>query len=470
MTGGATRKLSWNRACDTAMSIMIEEPELALRSQLVMDEITLRDFRCFRGRQTARLAPLTLVVGENSTGKTSFLAIIRALWEIASNHSVPDFKEEPYDLGSFAEIAHHRGGRAGRAETFEAGFHIGETETPDRMPYSFNVTFGQLGTAPMPVIRRVRTGSVSVQVEQMNGSIKLTATTANGSWENDFDTRWWGGSDETSLVPMYVLGMGVQDEKLRDGDNKLGDEDEEAIWRLLRFRFLRGVMKPFASAPVRSRPRRTYDPARPVRDSEGDYVPMYLAHLFRHQNKREWSALKERLEAFGSAAGLFDELSIKSLGVRESEPFQVQVRKRGKRAKGPWRNLIDVGYGVSQVLPLITELLRRDAPATFLLQQPEVHLHPSAQAALGSLFCEVAKSHQLIVETHSDHLINRICMDVRDRVGPLKPEDISILYFERQELEVQIHSLRIDQDGNVMQAPPSYGQFFVDEVGRSLRY
>ena len=195
---------------------------------------------------------------------------------------------------------------------------------------------------------------------------------------------------------------------------------------------------------------------------------MYLAHLFRHQDKREWNALKERLEAFGSAAGLFDELSIKSLGVRESEPFQVQVRKRGKRSTGPWRNLIDVGYGVSQVLPLITELLRSDAPSTFLLQQPEVHLHPSAQAALGSLFCEVAKDHQLIVETHSDHLINRVCMDVRDGVGPLKPQDISILYFERQELEVRIHSLRIDQDGNVMQAPPSYGRFFMQEVGRSL--
>ena len=435
-----------------------------------MDEITLRDFRCFHGEQTARLAPLTLVVGENSTGKTSFMAMIRALWELAYNHSVPDFKEEPYDLGSFAEIAHHRGGRGGRADSFEAGFHIGKREASDHEPYSFNVTFRQLGTAPMPVIRCARATSVSVQAEQMNGSVRFTATTANGSWEDDFRAPWGGGSDETSLVPMYWLGMARQREEGRDGDDQPSNEDLNAIRRLLDFSFRHVGVGPFASAPVRSRPRRTYDPARPARDPEGDYVPMYLAHLFRHQNKREWNALKERLEAFGSAAGLFDELSIKSLGVRESEPFQVQVRKRGNRAKGPWRNLIDVGYGVSQLLPLITELLRRDAPSTFLLQQPEVHLHPRAQAALGTLFCEVAKDHQLIVETHSDHLINRVCMDVRDGVGPLKPQDISILYFERQELEVRIHSLRIDQDGNVMQAPPSYGRFFMKEVDRSLRY
>lgn len=178
-----------------------------------MDEITLRDFRCFHGEQTARLAPLTLVVGENSTGKTSFMAMIRALWEIAYNHSVPDFKEEPYDLGSFAEITHHRGGRGDRADSFEAGFHVGKREASDHEPYSFNVTFRQLGTAPMPVIRCARGSSVSVQAEQMNGSVKFRATTANGSWEDDFRAPWGVASDETSLVPMYWLGMGGEEKK-----------------------------------------------------------------------------------------------------------------------------------------------------------------------------------------------------------------------------------------------------------------
>ena len=48
-----------------------------------MDQITLKNFRCFREEQTARLAPLTLLVGENSTGKTSVMAMIRALWDVA---------------------------------------------------------------------------------------------------------------------------------------------------------------------------------------------------------------------------------------------------------------------------------------------------------------------------------------------------------------------------------------------------
>ena len=105
----------------------------------------------------------------------------------------------------------------------------------------------------------------------------------------------------------------------------------------------------------------------------------------------------------------------------------------------------------------------------FLLQQPEVHLHPSAQAALGSLFCSIASwDRQLIVETHSDHLIDRVRMDVRDRKGTLEPEDVSILFFERDGLEVNIHALGIDEIGNVVGAPGSYRQFFMEETTRSL--
>lgn len=76
-----------------------------------MDRIRLKNFRCFRDEQTARLAPLTLLVGENSTGETSFLAPIRALWDVARRKHIPDFKEEPYDLGSFDDIVHSRGER-----------------------------------------------------------------------------------------------------------------------------------------------------------------------------------------------------------------------------------------------------------------------------------------------------------------------------------------------------------------------
>jgi len=225
----------------------------------------------------------------------------------------------------------------------------------------------------------------------------------------------------------------------------------------------------FVGAPVRSKPHRTYDPARAASDPEGENAPMYLAEM--HFNGGDgWERLKSAIERFGKQSGLFDQFQVKRYGQSISAPFQLQVKKTDGKSKGPWRNLIDVGYGVSQVLPIITELLRPDGPRAFLMQQPEVHLHPSAQAALGSLFCNFAGAgrHQFVVETHSDYLLDRVRMDVRDGKSKLKPDDVSILYFERKNLEVKIHSLQLDERGQIMNAPSSYRKFFMDEVNKRM--
>ena len=459
-----------------------------------MDEITLKNFRCFREEQIARLAPLTLLVGENSTGKTSFLAMIRALWDVAYRHRVPDFKEEPYDLGSFDEIAHHRGARGGRAEEIEAGFKV-DPMTPRRKksranangsPGRFSVTFRRKGTAPIPVKRRLGYEDISISIHQDQDQPWLRFGTPRGSWKLTIPETLrlqLDADDARTTEPFLFAAFLFAADHYNDGrDREDGvalvplqgsgsptNDDVKLIEQLTELHeSFSHKIRPYASAPVRSKPRRTYDPARPARDPEGDYVPMYLASM-HFQDKKVWTALRDRLENFGQSAGLFDEISIKPLGKRDSEPFQVQVRKFAGGLKGPPRNLIDVGYGVSQVLPVITELLRVDAPPMFLLQQPEVHLHPSAQAALGSLFCQVAgPARQLVVETHSDRLLDRVRMDVRDGKAPLKPDDVSILYFERGALDVCIHSLRLDEEGNVLDAPESYRRFFMEETARSL--
>ena len=451
-----------------------------------MDEIRLRDYRCFREEQTARLAPLTLLVGENSTGKTSFLAIVRALWEFANDYRMPDFKEDPYDLGSFDEIAHFRGGRGGRAETFVAGFSMTrpylQKGTSKPLSQEFDVTFGKVGAIPVPVGRRFAFGDTRIEDRfeediEDNHIYVLRVETHRGSWEKRVSGGKRYSFQDHMLPPHFHFSRSSISGKNQEGDPEFepldgspsfSSNDYEILREFPWFDLSYSGMRPFAGAPVRSKPSRTYDPASPTRDPEGDYVPMYLADVLTRR-KREWTELKRRLQEFGKAAGLFDEISIKRLGQRDSEPFQIQVRKFGSKRKGPLRNYIDVGYGVSQALLVITELLRPDAPPLFLLQQPEVHLHPSAQAALGSLFCQIAnRERQLIIETHSDNLIDRVRMDVRDGIGALKPEDVSILFFERDGLDVHIHSLEIDGEGNVNNAPDSYRSFFMEETAKSL--
>ena len=440
-----------------------------------MDSVRLKNYRCFRDEQSAKLAPLTLLVGDNSTGKTSFLAMIRALWDVFDSRT-PNFKEEPYDLGSYDEIAHHRGGRGGRADGFEAGFSVRFGWGPKDEEIAFDVRFNRAGSAPVPV--RTLTISEDAWIEDTfapGESRKVRIGTDRGVWENEIplelDDTYIEDERSTLLrrLPVRYYLRGRFDFDAIEDSPALMREDIDKAKNLAQARLLAFSRRPFASAPVRSKPRRTYDPARVIADPEGDYIPMYLADAY-FRDKKAWARLKDGLERFGRDAGLFDEISVKALGRRGGDPFQVQVRKFGGGLKGPWRNLADMGYGVSQALPLMTELLREGADdGLFLLQQPEVHLHPSAQAALGSLFCRTAgRNRQLIVETHSDHLIDRVRMDVRDGVSDLKPSDVSILYFQRDALDVKIHSLGIDGEGNILNAPNDYRHFFMEETKRSL--
>ena len=442
-----------------------------------MNLVTLENFRCFRDRQPARLAPLTLLVGENSTGKTSFMALLRALWDAAYLGAAPDFKEAPYDLGSFDEIAHYRGGKAGRAHKFTAGFEVAASRRrkaveSDGSLHRFEFTFGRKGTAPALTRWLFRRKNVEITSHvAANGSLETRYRTPRGEWSWQAPAGLDARLANRFFLPSVLHFPLLESDDLTPvgGSPKFTASDRKGLLQILdAFELLFPRERPFASAPVRSKPHRTYDPSRLARDPEGETIPMYLSTAF-FEHKKSWKALKEALEDFGREAGLFDEIAVKPLGKRGSEPFQVHVRKFAGRAKGPLRNLIDVGYGVSQVLPVITELFRDDATPMFLLQQPEVHLHPSAQAALGSLFCQIAGSRrQLVIETHSDHLLDRVRMDVRDGKGKLKPDDVSILFFDRGNLDVRIHSLRLDQEGNVLKAPLTYRRFFMNETRRSL--
>ena len=448
-----------------------------------MDAITLQNYRCFGpGEQTARLAPLTLLVGPNGTGKTSFLALVRALWDVAFDNRVPNFREAPYDLGSFQDIVHRRGGRGKDADCFAAGFehHYPPADSFDR-PAQFNSTFADRRTAPYPVARRFGAG---------NGSIKIADSNDGTSWK----AKWRSSNGEGVLIDpgdrkirfrnMELVSLTTLSFLLATRDRPQTDVAGGSLENILPriemsfYGYTMPIARPVASAPVQSHPLRTYDPVQLAQDPRGASVPSYLASLYRN-DPDEWQRLKAALDYFGQSSGLFDEIAVKSFGKSDGDPFQLQVRKSGKRRKGPWRNLIDAGYGVSQALPSVVELLKapdsplgelpKYRPPALLLQQPEVHLHPQAEAALGTLFCSAATTgRQLLVETHSDYIIDRVRMDVRDETTGLKPEDVSILYFEPGDLEVKIHNIRLDQMGNVLDAPPSYGAFFMDEVNRSI--
>ena len=441
-----------------------------------MDSVTLENFRCFGEKQTVRLAPLTLLVGENSTGKTSFLALIRALWDMAYGFEVPDFNKSPYDLGSFVDIVH----RARPDQPTPHQFEVALSRFLDREASDENIRFAfelsQRDSAPFPVTRRYNRGPTMIEESTSDdGQVSLALATSRGEWQlipTDETSDYLGGQSTVAWLA-YLLREGYDEDAVFvpcSSSPGLSEDDKEEVGAFAYDLLYSRASRPLAGAPTRSRPQRTYHYSRLLYDPEGAHIPNLLA-TFAAQDEDGWSRLKEFFGYFGRDSGLFDEISVKEFGA-DSDVFQIQVRKNSKQGKGTWHNVADVGYGVSQVLPVVAEIAFHSEPDVILLQQPEIHLHPMAQAELGTLLGSFASVHEqrqrYVVETHSDHLINRVRMDVRDGATGLKPDDVVVLYFERRDFDVKIHEITFDKLGNLNGAPRSYGRFFMEETNRNL--
>ena len=135
--------------------------------------------------------------------------------------------------------------------------------------------------------------------------------------------------------------------------------------------------------------------------------------------------------------------------------------KRFKNSKSV--NISDMGFGISQVLPVLIGVEFASNNSTILINQPEVHLHPSSQANLANYFVNEQKKgyKKFIIETHSEYLINRFRNLVAK--GEYKKEDISIIYFDSNEDGESIHNISIDEHGRLINAPSSFFEtYFVD--------
>ncbi|NJM40535.1 MAG: DUF3696 domain-containing protein [Anaerolineae bacterium] len=265
---------------------------------------------------------------------------------------------------------------------------------------------------------------------------------------------------------MYLDSMRNANKDTKPSDSQAAVFSREDINYLenIYFHVTRSLgVRPYAFAPIRTSPRRTYDRLKDVQEPGGDHIPMVLANMFT-SNLQEWERLREQLIGFGEASGLFTDIEIKRKGKKESDPFQIGIKNFGQAF-----NLVDVGYGVSQVLPIVVDIFQKQQQTSFLLQQPEVHLHPRAQAELGTVLGALAKTQgkRFIVETHSDFLIDRVRMDIRDK-KTIEAKDVAILYFERSKSGVNVHHLDVDDQGNIVNAPSGYRQFFLQEERRFL--
>ena len=402
--------------------------------------LTLENVRCFAGPETGQIPRVTLLVGENSTGKSTFLGCYRAFATLTGFDQLWDrnyFDQEPFSLGAFDTIARNGSEEFAVKSTFERHCHESV-----RLAY-------RDGGHPYPeeheISIRPAEASSSFGIERIPGRREVWRVEGPGfRFEIDqADVSWRQLTTWLSLgVRVGHLPFHGEVTELRRRLNGISAERQSAFARMANY--LIGLPLPKEPVEVGA-----LDPRPPERRRR------YRGLAYPVDD----SPLAERVADIGRRIGLFSGIKASPRGADGMREILIEM-------PDGWRNIVDVGYGIHSVLSVLFQMCVRGDDSTFLLQQPEVHIHPTAQAALATV---MAKSGQhFLIETHSEHLIDRFRIDVMR--GNMEPEDLQILYFEKASdgKSSKIHSIGVDKDGNLCGVPRGYREFFLKESRRLL--
>jgi predicted ATPase len=169
--------------------------------------------------------------------------------------------------------------------------------------------------------------------------------------------------------------------------------------------------------------------------------------------------------------GVIQDFSVKPVAIGRKE-YEVLVRTHAKAAEV---KITDVGFGVSQVLPALVEAFYCPPNSTVWMEQPEIHLHPQVQAELADVFISATQARensnprnvQLIVESHSEHFLNRLQLRVAQ--GKVAPEDVAVYFCRRAESATELEPLQLNMFGEIENWPENFfGDEMADIAGRTL--
>jgi predicted ATPase len=184
-------------------------------------------------------------------------------------------------------------------------------------------------------------------------------------------------------------------------------------------------------------------------------IAAILASRWRDRESSIESTIAEKLREIG----LIYDFKIEAIQ-SDRGSYQVWVQRS---TNTPKVLITDVGFGVSQILPVLVLCYYVPEGSTIILEHPEIHLHPFAQAGLADVFIDVIKRRkvQIILESHSEHLLRRLQRRIAEEVFS---HEQTRLYFCQLDDRGQSHlqSLQLDEFGNIMNWPQD---FFGDEMG-----
>jgi len=268
--------------------------------------------------------------------------------------------------------------------------------------------------------------------------------------------------------PEVFLDLPPKDSDLHWGYSRFNDLDYISTFAYKCAKEFRTLLSEInAIAPLRNSPKRwyTYSGITPENTGyRGQTLPDLLFTNPDVINKtNEWLkrlGIEYQMKIVNANAQYDDLFEIRFMDLRRKNPVDV--------------NMSDLGFGISQILPIIAQSSARQNQI-ITIEQPELHIHPKLQANLGDLFAESIRKGdgstdepnfhtQYIIETHSEHLVLRLQKLIRNK--KLKADDVSVLYVSRGESGSTVERLRLDDDGEFIDEWP--GGFFPERLKELL--
>ncbi len=431
----------------------------------MITHIRMKNFKSWQDSGEVKLAPLTGFFGTNSSGKSSLLQMLLLLKQTAEH---PDLEEVIFfgdehslvNLGDFREVIH--GHKRDKMLELEFGCKLRKSHLIDFSVGGQEPSRSEVDHFIFKTVVGEENGELIIQNFEYIGCDH----TWEIIWSKDRSYRLTGNRDGTQFINGTSLGYAVLLNCYGTPYTEYVTEWEQKFLKQISSVFENLFNHVYPLGPTRAHPQRLYHWEGTDPDSVGQSGEDMIASLLNARVEQQTTPYKgqkvpieERISWWLQEMDLGYAFSIKRSSAGTDRDYDVLIQKAPDSAKV---TLADMGYGLSQFLPVLVHCYYVPEGSTLILEQPGIHLHPKVQSQLADLLIEVIteRNLQVLIESHSEHLLNRL----QRRVAEEKiAADQTALYFCRNEEGVStLEKLKMDEFGNIANWPEN---FFGDEMG-----
>ena len=422
----------------------------------MITHIRVKNFKSWQDSGEVKLAPLTGFFGTNSSGKSSLLQMLLLLKQTAersNGEEVIFFGDNTslVNLGSFREVIH--GHKEEELLKFEFGCKLLKPLTIMTLQeidkYKPRYEFAPSDIDSFTFDTAISESASGMSIDHFSYIVGPEAIDQI-KWKNE--NIYYGNIQRHRVDTASCYG------RPKSLNVHLLEPLSSAFENLFKHVYPLG--------PTRVQPKRSYhwegiDPDSVGQNGKDMIAALLNARVEQHTTpyKGRKVPIQERISAWLQEMDLAYSFSIQRTKTQTDREFDVLIQKSADSAKV---TLADMGYGLAQFLPVLVHCYYAPVGSTLILEQPGIHLHPKVQSQLADLLIEIVvkRNLQILVESHSEHLLNRLQRRVaEEKIGVHQ----TALYFCRNDEGISnIEQLKMDEFGNITNWPEN---FFGDEMG-----